>query len=180
MTIVGDSVYFAATTAGNHDYGFTQVSSPGNTLVYIILYDEKNNTGTHITLPGTNGLYSRNVFGMTHDGNGNVYMAGRFEASLYVGNDTLNQTGGGDHDLFVAKYGVELCVDTTRTGIGILRPERPLASAAIHPHPVRHSATLSLSLPPGTNINALHLQVFDMQAARQWCLRCSGTKETAQ
>ena len=44
------------------------------------------------------------------DGNGNIYVAGRYGGSLYVGTaDTLQLTGG-QSDFFIAKHGYPGCV----------------------------------------------------------------------
>jgi hypothetical protein len=72
---------------------------------------------------GVSGLDITNV--MERDRQGNIYMAGLFAGSLYLG-DTVTPNGGGSPDGFLTRWGLP-CTDTTDA---LIAPERPLSLVA--------------------------------------------------
>jgi hypothetical protein len=84
---------------------------------------------------------------LASDSVGNVYMSGTFQNELAFGNDTVYNTIGSLTDIFVAKYGTAICVDTP-TGIGTM-PHKITGKVLLRPNPFTSTAVMQLMLPAG-------------------------------
>jgi hypothetical protein len=82
---------------------------------FIAKFDTLNSIQYAIALPGKGDDF---INAMTVGHNGNVYVAGAFGIDLQLPNDTIF-TNGGVTDIFVAKFGIPQCADTTSPWIGI-------------------------------------------------------------
>lgn len=88
---------------------------------YIAKFDKFGNGLYAKTLP-TKGGYNNYPFGIAAGYNGNVFITGSFESRIELPNDSIYSQGG-NSDVFIAKFGIETCTDTTQpdtsSGIGI-------------------------------------------------------------
>ncbi len=83
-----------------------------------------------------------------------LYVAGKFEGTLYLGPEKLEQRGGG-LNMFVAKYDAATIVANETA------PELPSAATLTsnYPNPFTHATTIEYALPASGHV---HLSVYDV------------------
>lgn len=81
------------------DLGGSLLTSAGDSDIFIAKYSP---SGAHIFSKRFGGPQSDSVYGVKTDSNGNLVLAGVFDAATDLGNGPL--TSNGDWDTFVAKY----------------------------------------------------------------------------
>ncbi len=85
---------------------------------------------------------------------GDLYVAGKFHGTLYLGPEKLEQRGGG-LNMFVAKYDAATIVANETA------PELPSAATLTsnYPNPFTHATTIEYALPASGHV---HLSVYDV------------------
>ncbi len=85
---------------------------------------------------------------------GDLYVAGKFEETLYLGAEKLEQRGGG-LNMFVAKYDASTITSSDPT------PELPSTATLTsnYPNPFTHTTTIEYALPASGHV---HLSVYDV------------------
>ncbi len=85
---------------------------------------------------------------------GDLYVTGKFEGTLYLGSETLEQRGAG-LNMFVAKYDAATIIANETA------PELPSAAALTsnYPNPFTHATTIEYALPASGHV---HLSVYDV------------------
>ena len=112
---------------------------------FFVEYDIAGNGVRAKALPAS-GIDMNNAFAIAAGYNGIVFLAGSFGNDLKLPSDTINSVGG-NSDIFVAKYGIEECQDTTTddtTGIAVFTIDKhfPLL---IYPNPTNGEFTIELT-----------------------------------
>ena len=105
------NAYGAGQICGSATIGSVTVTTTGQCDGILTKYDPSNGLTYFINLPG-GGNQTDFPNGLTIGYNGNVYLAGSFGSDLQLPDDTI-QSVGGNSDIFVAKYGIPQCHDTT-------------------------------------------------------------------
>jgi hypothetical protein len=93
------NVYITGYFQGSADFGGGLFGSAGMTDVFVASYTTNNAYRWSLCLGNT---MNDQGFGIAVDGSRNVYVAGHFEESIYIGDDFL--TSAGSYDVFLAKY----------------------------------------------------------------------------
>ena len=112
-------VFLTGILRGSTTFGTATLNSVGQGDVYAIGYRNNGGQFMAMTLKGS-GDQTDIGFCAAAGHNGNFYLAGSFGSNLQLPDDTI-QSVGGNSDIFVAKYGIPECHDTTTidTTIGI-------------------------------------------------------------
>ncbi|WNJ17747.1 T9SS type A sorting domain-containing protein [Pontibacter sp. G13] len=106
------------------------------------------------------------------DPNGNIYVAGAFGDSLWLGDSLLLVEGGGSSDFFVAKFGVETC--SAPVVSTALKKTRNAFQPNAFPNPATHQ--ISLTHPP----MATHAVILDLQGRTLGVHRLESGSEHSQ
>ncbi len=103
----------------------------------------------HATGPG-----AQDVTAIAVGPSGDLYIAGKFEGTLYLGPEQLEQRGGGAN-MFVAKYDAATIVASETA------QELPSTATLTsnYPNPFTHTTTIEYALPVSGHV---HLSVYDM------------------
>ncbi len=85
---------------------------------------------------------------------GDLYVAGKFDKTLYLGSEKLEQRGGGSN-MFLAKYDTATITSSEPT------PELPSTATLTsnYPNPFTHTTTIEYALPAPGHV---HLSVYDV------------------
>ena len=102
---------------------------------------------------------------------GDLYVAGKFEGTLYLGPEQLEQRGGGSN-MFVAKY------DAATITASETVPELPSTATLTsnYPNPFTHSTTIEYALPAS---GPVHLSVYDV-LGREVAILVDGVQHTGK
>jgi beta-propeller repeat-containing protein len=147
---LNDIIYLKNTYAtgyiiGQQTWDTIVVNSVGNGDPVFMQIDQSGKAISIDNIPGS-GDWGDEGRLLASDSVGNVYMSGTFENELAFGNDTVYNSGGYT-DIFVAKYGTAICVDTA-TGTGTM-PHKITGKVLLRPNPFASTAVLQLMLPAG-------------------------------
>lgn len=101
-----------------------------------------------------------------------LYISGTFASTIYLGTtDTLYKQGGGPQDIFIARYGVATCVDTTVTGTEKELPLQARGTLAVWPNPAGTQLQVAWQ-PTGDGYT---LSLYTLRGQQVYRQRCSGT-----
>ena len=118
---------------------------------FVAHYDAEGNLrwAGHVTGPG-----AQNITAIAVGPSGDLYVTGKFEGTLYLGPEKLEQRGGG-LNMFVAKYDAATITASEAT------PELPSAATLTsnYPNPFTHTTTIEYTLPASGHV---HLSVYDV------------------
>ena len=118
---------------------------------FVAHYDAEGNLRWvgHATGPG-----KQNITAIAVGPSGDLYVAGKFEGTLYLGPEKLEQRGGG-LNMFVAKYDAATITASEAT------PELPSTATLTsnYPNPFTHATMIEYALPASGHV---HLSVYDV------------------
>ena len=118
---------------------------------FVAHYDAEGNLrwAAHAT-----GLGAQNITAIAVGPSGDLYIAGTFERTLYLGPEKLEHRGGGSN-MFVAKYDAATITASEAT------PELPSTATLTsnYPNPFTHSTTIEYALPAS---GPVRLSVYDI------------------
>jgi len=134
-----DKIVATGFYTGHAKYGDYTLTSLGNSDPSLVWYDLNGNVTNAISLHGT-GNGPDGAQNLAHDPNGNLYVGGTFANELYVAGDTLRHQWS-DRDIFIAKYGVAQCRDTS-TGTAVIATPKPTAEVNVFPNPMDNKAVV--------------------------------------
>ena len=135
---------------------------------FVAHYDAEGNLrwAAHATGPGV-----QDITAIAVGPSGDLYVAGKFEGTLYLGPEKLEQRGGGSN-MFVAKY--DAATITSSETIQELPSTATLTSN--HPNPFTHSTTIEYALPASGQV---HLSVYDI-LGREVAILVDGVQHTGK
>ena len=143
-------------SGGSLQLGDTVLHSPDHAQPpredgFVAHYDADGNLrwAGHVTGTGVQGITAIAV-----GPSGYLYVAGKFEGTLYLGPEKLEQRGDGSN-MFVAKY------DAATITASETAQELPSTATLTsnHPNPFTHTTTIEYALPTS---GQAHLSVYDM------------------
>ena len=118
---------------------------------FVVHYDTEGDLRWvgHATGPGV-----QDITAIAVGPSGDLYVAGKFEGTLYLGPEKLEQRGGG-LNMFVAKYDAATIVASETA------QELPSTATLTsnYPNPFTHATTIEYALPSSGHV---HLSVYDM------------------
>jgi len=106
-----NEVFLSGMISGNTTFnGIDFFTSEGQNDISVVRFNDNGNVLSHHVIQGGGDV----DFGYAVEAgyNGNFHVAGCFGYSLKIPGDTLYATGGVS-DIFIARYGIEECLDTT-------------------------------------------------------------------
>jgi len=96
------NVYVTGAFAGTAGFGATSLVSAGDTDIFVTKLDSN---GVFLAAWRDGGANKDVAKGIGIDGSGNVVVTGEFQTQTVIGSNTFNAAGGGgDKDVFVARY----------------------------------------------------------------------------
>lgn len=93
------NIYITGDFYGTATFGNTSITSSGEADIFVAKYSKNGDLVWVKKAGGTGSDYGENI---VVDGNGNIYVTGRFKNTATIGNITL--TSAGADDVFTAKY----------------------------------------------------------------------------
>jgi hypothetical protein len=93
---------------------------------------------------------------------GDLFVAGAFEQTLFLGPEMLRAVGDDGSDLFVARYGAATITSGEQPGT----PENQVVEVDLYPNPFSTSTGIRFSLPEPAHVSLIVYDLLGRQVAR--------------